>query len=418
MATERTPTSRRGTDRSTNSALPVSHQLFTFDAVARDGTIDRGTIAAGSVLDAHNAIASRGLLVLSIRARRSRQDGRARISARELALGLRVLGDLLDSGLSAGRALYAFEDLAPRGWRGAIPQIRQSVREGRTLATALANAPLEIPGLVIGIVQAGEAGAGAGQAIRRAADLTEATAEMRAAVKAALAYPLVVAIAGVSAITILVTVVLPRFARILGDIGQTLPASTRIVLRFAEVGRAMALPALVGGGVVIAAWRSWVRTDVGRLRWHGALLAIPGLGAIRLASATARVGHSLSALLGSGVPIANAMDLAAGAASDAEVESRLRRARSGIASGQSLSQALSANAAATPTAIRLIRAGEESGRLTAMLDHAARIEQQRVDRVIRAAVRMLEPALLLVFAGMVALIAAALLQAIYSVRPA
>jgi general secretion pathway protein F len=93
------------------------------------------------------------------------------------------------------------------------------------------------------------------------------------------------------------------------------------------------------------------------------------------------------------------------------------RARGAISAGQSLSAALEGSHAATLTAIRLVRAGEESGRLPAMLAHAARIEQQRVDQAIRAAVRMLEPSILLLFAGMVAVIAAALLQAIYSVRP-
>src|ERR1041385_6755196 len=201
-------------------------QTFVFDAVGRDGRIDHGAVTAASAGEARDSIASRGLLVLSIEARGPQGGRRPSLSARDLALGLRVLGDLLESGLSAGRALHAFEDLAPRGWRDALPQIRQSIREGRTLASALAPARMETPGVVIGIAQAGEAGAGIGAAVRRAADLTEATADMRAAVRGALAYPLAAAVAGVSAITVLVPVVLPRFARILGDIGQTLPAST------------------------------------------------------------------------------------------------------------------------------------------------------------------------------------------------
>ncbi|MGH7622423.1 MAG: type II secretion system F family protein, partial [Gemmatimonadaceae bacterium] len=89
-----------------------------------------------------------------------------------------------------------------------------------------------------------------------------------------------------------------------------------------------------------------------------------------------------------------------------------------VSAGDSLSRAFEIHDATTPTVVRLARAGEETGRLSAMLDHAARIEQQRADRVVRTAVRMLEPMLLLTFASVVALIAAALLQAIYSVRPA
>jgi general secretion pathway protein F len=315
------------------------------------------------------------------------------------------------------RALHTFHDLSPRAWRAALPSITQSVREGNSLAAALAEAPLEIPALVIGIAQAGEAGAGIGPAIRRAADLSEATAETQAAVRSALAYPAVVAVAGVAAIAVLITVVLPRFAKILADLGQTLPASTQLVLHIADIGRAALVPVAVSLLIVAALWRSWIHTDGGRAQWHRALLGLPVLGGLRRGAATARMAHSLAALLDSGVAIAIAISHAARASGDAEMEARLLEARAKIGDGQSLSQALEASRAATETTIRLARAGEESGRLSSMLSHAAKIEQKRVDQIIRTAVRMLEPILLLTFASIVALVAAALLQAIYSVRP-
>ena len=130
------------------------------------------------------------------------------------------------------------------------------------------------------------------------------------------------------------------------------------------------------------------------------------------------MAHSLSALLESGVTIASALVLAGRATADAEIEARIAAARAGVNTGEPLSRALETNGAATPTVVRLVRAGEESGRLAAMLGHAAKIEQERADRIVRTAVRMLEPMLLLTFASIVAIIAAALLQAIYSVRPA
>ena len=129
------------------------------------------------------------------------------------------------------------------------------------------------------------------------------------------------------------------------------------------------------------------------------------------------MAQSLSALLESGVPIATAMGYAARATGDAELEARLTDARGRIMSGQALSQALETTNAASQTTVRLVRAGEESGRLPSMLSHAARIEQKRVDQIVKTGVRMLEPMLLLTFASVVAFVAAALLQAIYSVRP-
>jgi general secretion pathway protein F len=210
---------------------------------------------------------------------------------------------------------------------------------------------------------------------------------------------------------------LPRFAKILADLGQTLPASTRAVLRGAEAMHAGSVPALITAAVGMGVWRAWTQTEDGRRGWHRILLSLPLLGAVRSGTAAARMAHSLSALLESGVSMGTALVFAGRAASDAELEARLTSARAAVTAGEPLSRALELNRATTPTVIRLIRAGEESGRLPAMLDHAARIEQQRADRILRTGVRLLEPMLLLTFASVVALIAAALLQAIYSVRP-
>jgi general secretion pathway protein F len=391
--------------------------VFAFRAVAADGSVERGTVDAESAVEARETLVGRGLFVVAIESKGARRDRREPLSAADLALGLRILANLLESGLPVTRALHAFDDLAPRAWRAALPAIRQRVREGKSLASAMSETPLQIPPLVIGIAQAGEAGSGIGPAVRRAAELTEATAEMQSAVRSALAYPIVVAAAGVCAIGVLITVVLPRFAKILADLGQTLPPSTQLVLRGADVAHAMLLPGILGAAVLFAIWRAWSNTPSGRVQWHALLLALPGIGTVRRKVATARMAHSLAALLESGVPIAAAIGHAARATGDAEIESRLLSSREAINSGQPLSQALDAARAVSMTTAKLVRAGEESGRLSAMLTHAAKIEQQGADQVVKTAVRMLEPILLLTFASVVALIAAALLQAIYSVRP-
>lgn len=391
---------------------------YAYRAANLTGAIEHGTIDAVSAREAREIIASRGLYLLAIERRAEERERRQPMPVVELALGLRILADLLESGLPVSRALHAFEELAPRGWRPALPHIRQAVREGRTFAAALASAPVAVPALVIGIAQAGEAGAGIGPAMRRAAELMESAAELRASIRSALAYPMIVAAAGLLAVGVLITVVLPRFARILTDLGQALPASTQIVIRGAALARASVVPAVVGAAILLATWRAWTNSDAGKRTWHRLLLSVPLLGSVRRGSAAARMAYSLSALLESGVTIATALVHAGRATADAELELRLALARASVGAGEPLSRALDMHAASTPTVIRLVRAGEESGRLAAMLGHAARIEQQRADRIVRTAVRMLEPILLLTFASVVALIAAALLQAIYSVRPA
>ncbi|HEX8361681.1 MAG TPA: type II secretion system F family protein, partial [Longimicrobium sp.] len=284
-------------------------------------------------------------------------------------------------------------------------------------AAALAAAPVAFPPLVVGLVQAGEGGSGLAAAVTRAAELTESAAETRRAVRAALAYPLILAGAGTASVLLLVGFVLPRFAAILGDLGQSLPPTARLVLGAADAARAGWLPALVAviAGAIVG--RTWASTPAGRVRWHAFLLALPVVGEVRRAAAVGRFAAALEALLESGVPISAALGSAVRATGDTEIARRILDAREAVLGGAGLASALGAAGAATPTAVRLIRAGEESGRMVPMLAQVARIESARAAERVRAAVRVLEPALILVFGGMVALVAAALLQAVYSVRP-
>jgi type II secretory pathway component PulF len=390
---------------------------FAYDALRADGERERGVVAASNAEEALASLGERGLLPVSVRLAATRRERRQRLPSRDLALGLRVLADLLEAGLPLARALAALGDLAPASWQAAIPPLLAAVREGKSLAVAFEEAPMDVPPLVIGIARAGEAGAGLGAAMRRAADHTENVAATRAAIRGALAYPLVVAAAGCTSIGLMVGVVLPRFARILADLGETLPWSTRLVLGAADVVHTLLVPmilAAIGGAVAI---RAWHETDAGRRALDTFLLGAPVLGTIRWCGASARALSSLAALLESGVAIRVALVFAARSTGDAEIERRVLDARTRVVAGHALSFALRESNALTTTAMRLIRAGEESGRLVGMLQHAAKLDHDHADRLTRAAVRLIEPMLILAFAGIIGVVSAALLQAVYTVRP-
>ncbi len=401
----------------TSAAGGSTVTAYSFRAARIDGAIELGVLDAESHEAAATALSERGLFPMDIRVESESTSTRRGLPPRDLALGLRVLATLLESGLPMARALAALGDLVPESWEAALPSIVQAVREGRSLAAALVAAPIEFPPVVIGIVQAGEGGSGIALAVRRAAELTEQSAATRAAVIAALAYPCVLAIAGTASVALLVGVVLPRFGAILADLGQPLPPTTRFVLGLATVARASALPLFVLLAVTAIAFRAWRATPVGALRWHELLLTIPLIGSVRRSAATSRASAALAALLESGVPISTALLHGARASGDAALAARLLTARESVILGQGIARALSAANAMTPTAVRLVQAGEETGRLAAMLAHASTLEREQADRKLHAAVRLLEPAMILIFGGMVAIVAAALLQAIYSVRP-
>ena len=314
------------------------------------------------------------------------------------------------------RGLSAHE-LAPRA---GLPAVRDAVRDGATLADGAGEAsPLDIPPVVIGILHAGEMGTGVGPAVRRAAELMERTAATRSAIRNALAYPIVLGVAGSASLTLLIGIVLPKFAAILSDLGQTLPRTTQLVLQGSAMLRALALPGLCVAVAPCRHWLAWLWTGApaGRLQWHRALRRIPLVGSIRRSAATSRTAAAMAWLLDSGVPVAAALTHASRAAGDAAVEQAVLDARARITHGERPSHAIEQTGALTPTAVRLLRAGEESGRLAQMFAHVATIEQERAEQAVRSAVRLLEPTLILVFGGVVAFVAAALLQAVYSVRP-
>jgi general secretion pathway protein F len=210
---------------------------------------------------------------------------------------------------------------------------------------------------------------------------------------------------------------MPRFAAVLDGLGQSLPPFTRAVILVADVGRQLAVPGAIGAGLAVALGHEAVARPRGRRWLHRFLLGVPGIGSVRHAAGTARLASALAALLESGVPLRRGLRDAGPTVGDAELLIRLDDARSRIDSGERLGQAFASAGVFTPLAARLVAAGEQSGRLVGMLTFAARMEQNRAERIVRTAVRLLEPLLILLFAGVVAAVAAAMLQAVYAVRP-
>ena len=390
---------------------------FRYRAARGDGHGVRGVLEAATPEAAAATLSARGLFPVRVEA--ARGDGAAfpwrRPSARARATVLRSLATLVTAGVPLERALEATERVAPGTLSAALARVAGRVREGVGLGAALAAEGALFSGVTLGLVRAGERGVGLGPALEHAAAHAEGEAETGARVRAALAYPALLAAVGSLSVAVIILVVIPRFAAILGDLGEQLPPATRALLAVAALVRHDGL--LLGAAVatvVAVAVQSW-RLD--RRAWHERLLRAPILGDLRLAFATARVTRILATLLGTGTPALAALGIARDAAGDAAVAARLERVRTRVAEGGALAAALRETRAVTDTAAQLAAIGEGGGRLPALLEQAAVLEEQRAQTRLRTLVALLEPGLIIAFAALVAFVAAALLQAIYSVRP-
>ena len=274
-----------------------------------------------------------------------------------------------------------------------------------------------IPGSVIGIVAAGERGSQLDRALSEAAAQLEQEADLAAHLRSALAYPLVILAVGIGSIFVMGTVVVPKFALLLADLGQDLPASTRALLSISHALEqywwAIAL-AFVGSVLGLVAWR---RAPSGWLRSDAALLQLPLIGRIRLGIATARTCRALGGMLDAGMPLLAALSAATKATGDAAVSRRLAAVRERVARGERVSSSLRREAALVPSALQLMNVGESSGELALMARRAGDIAARDAQLALKTLVNLLEPLLVIALGGLVALVAAALLQAVYSLRP-
>lgn len=390
---------------------------FRYEAARADGRTVRGVLEASTRGAATATLSERGLypvLVEPAPARRTR-TGWHRPSVVDTATVVRSLATFVNAGIPLARALQTTESIASGILRDALVRVGARVREGAALGAALADEAALFSGVTVGLVRAGERGMGLGPALLEAAAQGEREAETRAQLRAALAYPLLLAVVGSLSVGMIVLFVIPRFAAILGDLGQALPPATRALIALSSWTRRLGLVflALAVPGAALAA--EMLRRH--RRRWHEALLGTPVVGPLRHALATARVARALGALLETGTHALTALAIAADAAGDQAVAARLAEARERVAEGVGLTTSLRDARALTDAALQLAAVGEGSGRLPELLRRAAEFEELQAERRLRVLVGLLEPALIIAFAAIVAFVAAALLQAIYAVRP-
>ena len=388
---------------------------YSYRAARQDGAIVTGAVEAESHGQASATLASRGLYAIAVSP--AVEEHRRAASRRDLAIVFRGIAALVSSGVPLERAIAASEPLASGSLRETLIAARERLREGASFNNALAAGRGVIPALVIGMIRAGERGSQLGAALDQIATHLEQEADLVARVRQALTYPLLLAVVGTASVGVITTVVVPRFAAILVDLGQQLPPATRLLLGASQLLSRFWIPLLLLAALATWAAVEWIRRPAGRRHVEEALLKLPLIGSVRRALATTRVMRALGGMLRSGMPLLPALDAAREAAGDSAIADRLMRSRERVVQGAALAMALEREEALSASALQLVKVGESSGRLAEMALGAGNLAAQEAERGLRGLVTALEPALIVAFGGLVAFTAAALLQAVYSLRP-
>ncbi len=387
---------------------------YRFQAARPDGSVLTGVMEADTAHDLPGRLTDRGLVLVDAHAVPPRA-GRA-APTRDLAVLFQSLAALVAAGVPIERALAASEGLMRGPLRDLIVDARRQLREGQTLAQALGAGTGLVPGVVLGMLRAGEHGSQLGAALDEAARHLEREAELASHVRHALAYPILLGVAGTVTVGVLVSTVIPRFAELLAGMDAELPAATRLLLDASGLVSRFGLLVAIALAAAGALFWDWRRRPAGALAWEEFLLELPLVGSIRLALASSRVGRALGGMLRSGLPLLKALEYGREAAGNVAVARRLDRVREDVSQGAALTPALERARALSPSALQLVAVGEAGGHLAPMMTRAGTLAGQEAERGLKTLVGLLEPALIVAFGGLVAFVAAALLQAVYAVR--
>ncbi len=419
----------------------ASSRRFDYRAADASGSSVSGEIEAVSEREAVDALRRRGLWVTTIEHAGRVNEKRARPlpggqhAARrglstlareifhritgqsvdaELAVVVRAMSTLLSAGVPLDRALAFAAGPATRDDVGrALSEVRDRVRQGESLSHAVSQNPL-FPRVFAPTLAAGEASGGLDATLSALADHLDRALNLRARLRASLAYPALLGVASTVGVVVILLVVVPRFAELVAESGGTLPLSTRALIWLSNATVRYGWLSMVV--LLLGAWaaRESFASQANRRRWHQFKLSLPFTGRLTSTRAAASYTGVLALALRSGVSLLPSMRLARGVVSNMHISHRLAEAESMVMAGDTLARAL--DGILPPLTVRLLEAGEVGGDLAAMAVRASESADAATQRTASTFVALMEPALILLFGGIVGFVALALLQAIYGIN--
>lgn len=392
---------------------------FAYRARNATGQEVAGTISAASEREALAMLGDRALFPLKLVSEKAynlpwRQS--KRVSSQVLANTLAQMADLLNSGVPLMRTLEVLSRQAAQpAMAEVMTDVRAQVSDGATLDAAMAKHPNVFNELTVSMVRAGGEGGFLEDVLKRTSDFIEQQEDLKSRVIGAVTYPALLAIAGFSAVTVLIVFFVPKFAELFARLEERgeLPGLTTALLWTSDVLGSYGLlivAALAGLGV----WLHYqLQTDRGRLIRDQIKIRLPVAGKVFLNLAISRFCRVLGTLLRNGVPILRSLEISSDSTGNKVISQAIRQAAENISSGQSLAQPLAACGLFPQAVVEMITVAEESNNLENVLINVADSIDRRTERQLDLMVRLIEPAMLMVMASIILVVVIALLLPVF-----
>ena len=396
-------------------------EAFQYQALDATGRTVSGVVQADTARQARAQLRAQGLLPSTIdhvRAReRARQVWARGLSSSELSLVTRQMATLLESGLTMEQSLNALiEEAAEPFTREVLTGVKTEVTAGSSLAGALGAYEKSFPDFYRALVHGGEESGALPTVLQHLADYLDSRQALRQKTSLALLYPILVTSVAIMIVTGLLIYVVPQVVQVFQQSRQSLPVLTRALIGLSDFLRAtwpyiLALLIATAVGARMA-----LRHAAVRRRADVVLLRMPWLGSLIRGVNTSRFASTLAILVGGGVPLLSALSSGARVMTNMVMREAIERAIERVREGASLARALGETQVFPPLLIHLVASGEVSGKLEQMLNRAAHLATQALERRLAVFLTLLEPVMILVMGGIVLMIVLAILLPIIEIN--
>jgi type IV pilus assembly protein PilC len=387
--------------------------MSTFAYQARDekGVVKSGVLDAPDQTAATATLSQKGLVVVSIsesgtmqRKKTSMAKGMkiGKVPETDMVMFARQLATMVDAGLPLVQSLSALtEQTTNKFFKPVLKQITDTVETGEQFSTVLARYPTVFDRLFVNMVRAGESGGVLAEILDRLASYMESSARLKKKVKSSMNYPIVVMSLAIVIVIFLLVKVIPVFAGIYKDFNQALPLPTQILINVSDVLRSwkgIVVGVVVAG--VIFGFLKYIKTEEGRKKWDATKVKFPVLGPLAQKVAVSRFARTFAQLIRSGVPIIETLNIVAASSGNWLIEAATLDAAQAIEKGESIAPALAKHPIFPPMIIRMISAGESTGKVDVMLEKISDFYDTEIDATLSGLTSMIEP-MLIAFLGVV-----------------
>lgn len=394
---------------------------FVYKAVTLGGQTVEGSMEGKDELSIVRSLQQMGYIPLRVAPAESKATSGGwpgflpqRVGMKNLLVFTQELATLVSAGLPIDRSLKLLVSMTDnRKLREVIQDVLRKIEGGSSLGDALANHPQIFPKLYVNMVKAGESGGFLDVILARVGKYLQSSKELRDNIVSAMIYPLILTLVSGASIAILVTYVIPRFAKMFSDMGQAIPLPTQIVLATSQMVQDYWY--LLGGAILFSylSLKAYTQLPERRLRWDTFKLNLVGVGDLIKKVEIARFSRTLGALLQSGVPILQGLNLVKEISQNQAIAQVIGHVHDRLREGKGIAKSLQEKNVFPPLAMHMIGVGEETGKLDEMLLRVAEVYEENVQTTVKRFVSLLEPLIILVMGAVVGFIVISMLLAIF-----